>query len=315
MEAQCFTRTLATHKYYFVCMLSFCQLLYRPFASAAWPLCLLVASTCASGRSPPSSVSSASPSVVSGTVHANQKTGMCVNRWVVLSLPCCFSDCVCTCTPHGPFSRFHKTMQVPTTWTILPFPQNHASAYYMDHFPVSTETMHVPITQNNSPVSTETMHVPITQNILVSPCFISFTFSCFKDCTHTETMHVSTTLNIFLLVLAQVNSHHLCQLCCFHDSAHAHKKTTIYTHHALCPFSFNCQFSCKSTARVPDLIPLESNSCVCVCVCACVCVHAETDIHLQLPITYHYFWVEMGHMFLWLFLQFCRPWLFGHLAL
>ena len=158
----------------------------------------------------------------------------------------------------GPFSNFHKTMQVPTTWTILlfsqkpykcllhglflfprkpckwtifPFPQktckclphrtfscfhrNHACAYHTEH-----------------PVSTETMHVPITQNILLFPLASSaspFPVSRIAH-THTETTHVSTTQNIFLLVLAQVNSHHLCQFCCFHDSAHAHTQKTSIIH-------------------------------------------------------------------------------------
>ena len=178
-------------------------------------------------------------------------------------------------TPHGPFSCFHKTTQVPTTWTILQFPQNHASAYYMDNSPVFTETTQVPtiwtilvstetMQVDHFPISTKNMQVPTTQNIFlfpqkpcmrlshrtscfhrnhacayhtehsVCPCFISFTLSCFKDCTHThthrETMHVSTKQNIFLLVLAQVNSHHLCQFCCFHDSAHAHTQKTSIIH-------------------------------------------------------------------------------------
>ena len=116
------------------------------------------------------------------------------------------------------------TVHAHTTWTILLFPQNHTSSYYLDHSPISTKPcncllhgqfscFHRNHTSANYmdyscfhgnhasgpfshfhkkhasayhteyfPVSTETMHAPITQNILFPQkpcmCLSHRTFSC-----------------------------------------------------------------------------------------------------------------------------------------
>ena len=264
--------------------------------------------------------------VVSATVHAH-------TTWTILLFPqnhtssyyldhSPISTKPCKCLLHGQFSCFHRNHTSAyymdyscfhgnhASGPFSHFHKKHASAYHTEHFPVSTETMHAPITEH--PVSTETMHVPITQNILLFPLASSaspFPVSRIAH-THTHRNHacVYHTEHFLACTCTGEQSPPLSVLLLPWQCTH-----TKNQYNTLIILFAPSLLTTNSLARVPELIPVERNLCVCVRVC--MWVLAETDIHLQLPITYHYFWVEMGHMFLWLFLQFCRPWLFGHLAL